>query len=1390
VFDLETYAGVVGRTVANIGTRAVTGLTIHGKTASATNVKLTIGGSGDWLRTPSIVFTGSAEVTIAASISTNSTASPALLTVANNTTVAGGTLILAGNEVKTDTTGGTIAFSGTSALAVTRVTAKILNVANITKTGGHELAFNPTSIDAGALTGTLTLDEGRIVLSADNKLGTMEIKTTATASGSSREIMLEAGTTALTFSNALDLEQADLAFSRRNASGYSEYRRATFNPSTATTTSLSNTTGVTRRITVDLLTEIVIGANQTFTSAAGVTLEKTGMGRLVLGGAPGTGGGTHTFANFSATAGETQVIVAGTQTTGTASTGTALGKGERIAASGAQTVVSVRAGTGGASDTLVIGAGTTIALSNGAQLKTEATPAGTSASPADARAAPRVKLESGANVDFGDNGTTWGEIEFGGAVALGGVTFTGLATGGATRFAGDLTFNPTYDDYAASIGQNAGFNTELSGTAQTLFFNDESALGSDGGFGARGSGTVTLAGSLFKKSGTVDVDASITRLIVNGADGLNLSGGSVVSLSRTDQIGGKVIFSGTGGTMLLNGYSQHTAGGGTDLSVTIGDGARGEFVLGGAGTTAGVDAHDGGAGTAVALALGNLSFDSTGGYLGIRGYLGDFQYSGGTAAVSGDGVATHKDAVTVSNAASLTSSQLANQVWFYGYEKGAVVTGTGNALLPANGFIESTWIGTSASSQRWTDPLVWADIYVSTTTATGGQTLYDVPNAPGAIARGGIITAEQTILLQGDVITVGQMLQTPKVSGIGYATSTIVFDSGVAGVPAIWVGHSYNNGSADVHGNIEYARIILRSDLIVVPTSYYQRWGVTPISEEGGVRSVTVKSQTPTAVGVLPANPAWSAQWLLRGTSSTSSYSGGTYFEHGTGADFGGDLGISGNQLGTWLGTGKIVVNSDHWVDGSTDGTTATAPVYTGGSGTGSSAYTGGSYAPGTRAVASIYGTDRNSAGYTYMRRIKNELVLYGHLATGSMYFDYSGNVVVSNGPETNGLGPIIFTGSLRGGSTSSAAGASGPSDSTATLASQILNRRLEGKTGGIDGGITPGPYETGGTLSSDYNVGNAVSGLNGNAVSVVFGENFAFTGTGTLSFAGMNARTMLSPNSTFSGGLVVYDGKLYIGAAAGVAPITGNITLGALVSGENYAGSGNITLYSNSDNVHAGSMHVETTGGRIEVAGGKIEIGSSYYYTQVNVLGETSTLRLVAPTGGIVLSGGDISITGTSLNAPGNSGYRGGTLSLGSSTLLSGTTFYGSLGTNYASPAFTTSSRIGIVLDTTGAVTTGGVAVQDATLSFSNTAGKYTNSTNPTAAGVLTIQRLTKSGAGTYTLDGSLTRVNVALTKHSFRHLRERLRQRQHHHQRRHTQTRREQPVERQHARPCRRRA
>ncbi|WP_277558685.1 hypothetical protein, partial [Ereboglobus sp. PH5-10] len=83
---------------------------------------------------------------------------------------------------------------------------------------------------------------------------------------------------------------------------------------------------------------------------------------------------------------------------------------------------------------------------------------------------------------------------------------------------------------------------------------------------------------------------------------------------------------------------------------------------------------------------------------------------------------------------------------------------------------------------------------------------------------------------------------------------------------------------------------------------------------------------------------------------------------------------------------------------------------------------------------------------------------------------------------------------------------------------------------------------------------------------SVTFGENLNFTGAGGLTLNGAYGKRLMSGNNTFTGGLSVTGGALWVAAG------NNDVVLGALSAGSNYLGTGNVT-------VNGGSIYINTSG-------------------------------------------------------------------------------------------------------------------------------------------------------------------------------------------------------------------
>ncbi|OAM91956.1 hypothetical protein AW736_26025, partial [Termitidicoccus mucosus] len=273
-----------------------------------------------------------------------------------------------------------------------------------------------------------------------------------------------------------------------------------------------------------------------------------------------------------------------------------------------------------------------------------------------------------------------------------------------------------------------------------------------------------------------------------------------------------------------------------------------------------------------------------------------------------------------------------NQIWFHGYNKGAQIVGT-NEIAPANGLLDSSWTY-GAATLNWFAAANWRSANSSDIDS------YNIPNSPGAIARlsdiGGALYG-QRILFGSQNVTVGQLLSSSDGVAIGDSATSggyLIFDSGVTGSAAIWGGGARSS----------LPRVLLKSDLIKTGyTSVYDSIGniSDDFAESGIARKIILKS------GI----------YLNLGANNiANSFTGGVDLENTA------QIRISpsanaGYTSGTWLGSGRVNILAG---------------------------------------TASVYGQSGDTRNPAYMIRLTNELVLNGNLNTGSIIWDYAGDVDLS----------------------------------------------------------------------------------------------------------------------------------------------------------------------------------------------------------------------------------------------------------------------------------------------------------------------------------------------------------------------------------------------------------
>ncbi|MDR1304393.1 MAG: autotransporter-associated beta strand repeat-containing protein, partial [Verrucomicrobiales bacterium] len=298
-----------------------------------------------------------------------------------------------------------------------------------------------------------------------------------------------------------------------------------------------------------------------------------------------------------------------------------------------------------------------------------------------------------------------------------------------------------------------------------------------------------------------------------------------------------------------------------------------------------------------------------------------------------------------------TGSVNVSDVWFYGYEKGAVnLSGT---LKPTT-FLTGTflWLNTDYNDYRnWN----------SGTNATG----MEIPNHAGAIVRNNNNT---NIYITG-TITLGQWLITNSsnrgapVAAEDDDDATIIWDSGVAGQAAL----IQNTGAhLDTGGRLNF---VLHSDL---------RWNV---GKTDGITRIISDLISGSGALIIEGNGGY----LRNGNS----YSGGTIIQSG------GRLGLTSGTVATdfALGTGTLTINGGEIFGGHDETTraiyTVSNPLVIGGNFTASYitfAYGGDVVLNGTRVITVSAAANNNQFTQSVTFSATTNLVGTGALTKGGNY--------------------------------------------------------------------------------------------------------------------------------------------------------------------------------------------------------------------------------------------------------------------------------------------------------------------------------------------------------------------------------------------------------------------
>ncbi|OAM89478.1 hypothetical protein AW736_13020, partial [Termitidicoccus mucosus] len=736
-FNVTSNTSLANKTVTLGGAgqqRTLGALTIVGGPSVNASGTLTLGAAGQVLRFDNgpadalLSLSGGVSLRLLADVSAAGN-----LAIQNDSGMVG-SITLAGDTAVT----GTALFSNADPYAAITVSGPF-SAAALSKDGAGRLVLN----SAATIAGPVNFNNGTLVIGADNALGS---GTLVLAGSGARRINL-ANATGRTLANAIDLSSIDLAVGREDQATATTTGTLTLNPAAA---ALSSIGAGQRAITVDALTSLVFGANQSFSGAG--TLVKQGGGVLTLGGAQST------FAALDVRLGAVRGSLSGDMTLGS---GPSIFGAGNITVDGGNTILEVTSSNPAA--TLTLGAGAAITLSNYATFRlTNAT----------------LALLDGA-IDLGGTGI----LDYGsGSVILGSTQILNAPAAGF-NFGANLVFTD-----ATGIAANSAHRFNLTGAgAQTLSYDTR--------YGSALAGAITVNAAIVKTgSGVTSLDSSITTLSLantlrldagvfdlgatsslDAAGGVSIGAGSL-SLGKTGQLAGALAFDGAStGYVRLNGYSQTLSG------VAVGAGTLARIQLGGD------------IATATTLDLGALSFADTAGILGIYGYL--------------PGASTDR----VLLAASPTAGQLANQVWFHGYNPGATWA-SGELLIPmlpdgiTPDFLQAEWTG-GANTLDASDYRNWR------VSGTDIVHPFALPNAPGAIAilgdaggsLGGKTVAGAGFASVSGTWTLGKlaMNNNPGGSAYGVNVGTLLMDSGRAGVPAVIAINNYSWNT--LSGNIRLA---------------------------------------------------------------------------------------------------------------------------------------------------------------------------------------------------------------------------------------------------------------------------------------------------------------------------------------------------------------------------------------------------------------------------------------------------------------------------------------------------------------------------------------------------------------------------------------------------------
>ena len=890
-------------------------------------------------------------------------------------------------------------------------------------------------------------------------------------------------------------------------------------------------------------------------------------------------------------------------------------------------------------------------------------------------------------------------------------------TGGALTITGAATSLRVGDGTAAGGAMTGTIASEITG-AGGVEKNDLGTLIL--------SGNNTYTGGTTVAAGTLQIGAGGTTGSVAG----NIANSGTVKLNRSNEAtyagaisgSGAVVQAGSGTTVLTG---THTYTGGTTVSagtLQLGDGGSTGSVAGNIANSGTVSFKRSNEVTFAGIISGSGAVAQAG--TGTTVLTGNNTYTGGTTVAAGTlqlgaGGTTGGIAGNIANSGTVKFNR-SNEATFAG-------------VISGSGAVEQTGGGTTV--------LTGNNTYTGGTTIAAGTLQLGAGGTSGGLT-GNVANNGTLAINRSDAVTLaGVVSGTGALRQAGGGTTTLTAANTYTGGTTIAAGTLQlgdGGASGSLTGNVANAGTLAinRSDALTLP-------GV--VSGAGALRHRGPGTTTLTAA---------------------NTYTGGTTIAAGTlqvGAG-----GTAGSLTGNVTNSGTLAINRSDAVTlpGVVSGTGALRQVGAGTTTlTGANTYTGGTtVAAGTLQIGdggttgSLAGNIANAGTVSFKR--SNAVTFAGAISGSGAVAQAGSGTTILTGTNTYTGGTTIGAGTLQLGDGGTGGSLTGPVANSGTLAIKRSDAvTLDGAISGsgalrqLGGGTTiltgANTYAGGTTISAgtlQLGAGGAGGSLTGNVTNnaaLAVNRSDALTlagvvsGNGTLTQAGPGT-TILTGNSTYTGGTTIGAGTLQLGAGGAAGAITGNVvnhgtlainrsdavTLDGIISGTGgftQAGAGTTTL--TAANTYAGSTTINA---------GTLQLGSGG--TSGAVVGN------IVNNGALALNRSDAIVIGNAISG------TGAVVKLGNgTTTLAGINSYTG-GTTITAGVLEVADNANLGGAAGGVTLNGGTLRAGAGLTMGrNIAVSAGGGTLDTGANILTVQgaltgtgNLTKTGTGQLTLAGN----------------------------------------------------